>query len=105
MSAPSRTQSPLQRAASPKTEAATHIYDGMAGLYIAEDDEIFAAEYADLANYILDNTNAAATFLKENEPIYNALLAFTEQMEMRWPCSITLTTSMRAQLEIIAETK
>ena len=100
------TPSPQQqRPASPKTEAAIIIYDGMAGLCIAEDDEVFATEYADLTNYILDNTGAAAAFLKENGPICNALLAFTEQMDARWPCSITLTTAMRIQLEIIAETK
>ena len=91
---------PPSRSPSPTSKVTTIIYDGMAGLYIAEDDEVFASEYAALANYILDNKEAV-TFLKENEPIYNALIVFTTQMEKRWPCGVTLTSAMKAQLEII----
>lgn len=96
----SRTPSPQ----TPESVVASTIYAGMGGLFIAETDEELATEYADLANYILDKKEAAV-FLKENEPIYNALLAFTAEMEKRWPAAVTLTTAMRAQLEIIAETK
>lgn len=97
----SRTPSPTS---SPTNVVASTIYAGMGALFVTETDEDLATEYADIANYILDNKDAI-TFLNENKPICNALLAFTTQMDIRWPAAITLTTALRAQLEIILETK
>jgi hypothetical protein len=84
----------------PKSGAAERIYDGMAGLFIAETIEEFGLEYAAIANFILDNTEAA-TFLIENEPIRNALQTFTMQMRKEFPAALQLVDAMDAQLDII----
>jgi hypothetical protein len=84
----------------PKSGAAERIYDGMAGLFIAESLEEFALEYAAIANFILDNSEAA-TFLIENEPIRNALYTFTVQMRKEFPAALQLVDAMDAHLIII----
>ena len=84
----------------PKSGVAEYIYDGMAGLFIAESMEDFALEYAAVANFILDNTEAA-TFLIKNEPICNALHKFTVQMRKEFPAALQLVDAMEAQLDSI----
>ena len=84
----------------PKSGAAEHIYDGMAGLFIAESMEDFALEYAAVANFILDNSEAII-FLIKNEPICNALYAFTMQMRKEFPAALQLVDAMDAYLDSI----
>lgn len=93
---------PSSRASTPpKNEVAEHIYNGMAGLFIANSLEEFALEYAAVANFILDNKEAVA-FLIENEPMRNALRLFTAKMRKEYPGSaLQLVDGMDAQLDII----
>lgn len=96
-----KTPPPSRSSTPPKNSVAERIYDGMAGLFIADSLEEFALEYAALANFILDNKEAIA-FLIENEPMRNALRLFTDKMRKEYPGSaLQLVDGMDAQLDII----
>ncbi len=90
-----------QRPASPGTETANAIYDMMASIYISETHDEFAAAYAALANYILDNTATSVPFLIATAPIRNALRIFSAWMDTNYPAAITITTQLLAQLDVI----
>ena len=94
-------QSQQQRPVSPHTATANTIYDLMASVYMAETHDDFALEYAAVANYILDNTAAAMPFLIAATPIRNALRTFSNWMDTNYPSSITITSQLLAQLDVI----
>ncbi len=99
---PELSQSQVEsRPASPQTTTANNIYDMMAGIYLSETHDEFAAAYATVANYILDNTATTVPFLIAAAPIRNALRIFTEWMNTNYPAAITITSPLLAQLDVI----
>lgn len=91
-----RIASPL-----PSEKVAAAIYDGMAGLFIAEDAEELALEFAALANYILDNVEICIPFLTGNHVIVRALQQFTVHVREQWPVAYALADQLDAQLMVI----
>ncbi len=83
------------------TAAANTIYDGMAGIFIAETAEELALEFSALANYILDNSATCLPFLTANRMIVAALLAICTQVRDQWPAAYALTFQLDAQLSVI----
>ena len=94
-------QQQSQRPVSPHTATANTIYDLMASVYMAETHDDFALEYAAVATYILDNTATTVPFLIAAAPIRNALRTFSNWMDVNYPASITITSQLLAQLDII----
>jgi hypothetical protein len=95
---PPRTPSPPRQENDP---AASKIYDGMAGIFIAESNEELALEYAAVANFILDNNELCMKFLIDHGPIRSALRAFSKRVQEDWPAAIGITFDMLALLDII----
>ncbi len=93
----------IQRPPTPdaQTAAANTIYDGMAGIFIAETAEETALEFSAVANYILDNPATCLPFLTENLIIVKALLAICTQVRDQWPAAYALTFQLDAQLSVI----
>jgi hypothetical protein len=101
---PEEVAAPMQqRIASPlpSEKVSAVIYDGMAGLFIAEDAEELAIEYAALANYILDNVEICIPFLTANHVIVHALQHFTAQVRVQWPAAYALVDQLDVQLMVI----